>query len=80
MKKAPRKSKKDIPIFSARQVDQIVEVTRADAFKKGKESCANDHLTVTATVGELEPNKTYCFVRVAPLEIQQPKASLGFGA
>jgi hypothetical protein len=53
-------------------------VTRADAFKKGKESCANDHLTVTATIGDLEPGKVFCLVRTAPLEIQQPKGSLGF--
>jgi protoporphyrinogen oxidase len=77
MKKPKKKAPK---VYTQREVAQLMAMARKTGIAAGKASCGNDHVTVTAPLGELHPNTVYCLVRAVPLEIEQPKATLGFGA
>ena len=50
------------------------------AYEKGKAECPNDHIPVTATLGDVEPGKVYCLVKAVPVEVNELKPAIGFGA
>jgi hypothetical protein len=72
-KKAPK-------LYTGPQVAALLASKHREWYLKGRAGCPNDHITVTAAINDLEPGRAYCLVRAVPLEVEPPKATLGFGA
>lgn len=73
-----KKAKKAPKLYTSAEVAALVALARKTGYAKGQASCSNDHITVTAPLGELEPSRVYCLVRMVPLEVEQPKGAVGF--
>lgn len=78
--KKARPPKKPPKLYTGPQVAALMALARKTAYAKGRAECSNDHITVTAAIGDTEPGRVYCLVRAVPLEPTQPTTPLGFGA
>jgi hypothetical protein len=58
----------------------LLTLERRKAYERGKAECPNNHITVTPTIGDVEPGKTYCLLKTVPVEMNELKPAIGFWA